>query len=237
MKKVLVLTSGGMDSTTLLHHHVKGGDQVRAIAFNYGQRHQKELDFARYQAAFLGTPFHLVPLVTLADTLPGSSQTDLSVPVPEGRYDEESMKKTVVPNRNMILLSIAIGHAIAHGLDYVAYAAHAGDHAIYSDCRPEFAEAMNVVAALCDWHKVELLRPFIKMTKADIVTLGVDLKVDYLRTWSCYRGEGLHCGRCGTCVERREAFHLADIIDPTPYHPLAPTVEEMVQHDWHLPAH
>jgi len=217
MKKVLVLTSGGIDSTTLLYHHVKGGDEVQAITFDYGQRHKKEIEFAQLNAVALGVPFTSVGASFLAAILSGSSQTDPLVPVPEGHYSEESMKATVVPNRNMILLSIAIGAAIAKKLDYVAYAAHAGDHAIYPDCRPEFAKAMGAVARKCDWRPITLLRPFVKMSKAWIIGHGKELGVDYSKTWSCYAGGSLHCGRCGTCVERILSFKEAKIEDPTTY--------------------
>jgi 7-cyano-7-deazaguanine synthase len=118
----------------------------------------------------------------------------------------------------MIMLSIAIGHAIAHKFDCVSYAAHGGDHAIYPDCRPEFIQKMNSVAAICDWHKVYLWTPFIGHTKADIVKIGDNMSVDYAKTWSCYKGGSIHCGTCGTCVERREAFKLAGVPDPTVYH-------------------
>lgn len=215
--KVVVLTSGGMDSTALLHHHVKKGDEVRAISFNYGQRHVKELSFAYLQANRLRVPLVQVELTSLRNVLPGSSQTDGSVNVPHGRYDEESMKLTVVPNRNMILLSIAIGHAVAHKFDAVSYAAHAGDHAIYPDCRPDFADAMAKAALVCDWHAIELLRPFINFTKADIIKEGSTLGVDYTQTWSCYEGKNLHCGRCGTCYERILAFKEAGVTDPVSY--------------------
>jgi 7-cyano-7-deazaguanine synthase len=127
------------------------------------------------------------------------------------------MKATVVPNRNMILLSIAIGAAIAKKLDYVAYAAHAGDHAIYPDCRPEFARDMGRVASKCDWRPIKLLRPFVKMSKAWIIGHGKELGVDYSKTWSCYEGGALHCGRCGTCVERILSFKEAKVDDPTTY--------------------
>src|SRR6266567_8268550 len=140
MKKVVVLTSGGMDSTTLLYYHIKEGDAVRAIAFNYGQRHANELRFAKQNAETAKVPLEVVDMSFLAKLLPGSSQTDLNVPVPEGHYSEDSMKATVVPNRNMILLSIAVGHAIGMKMDFVSYAAHAGDHAVYPDCRPKFAK-------------------------------------------------------------------------------------------------
>jgi len=217
MKNVLVLTSGGIDSTTLLYYHAKRKQLAGAIAFNYGQRHLKELEFAGLNAQALGVPITTVNISSLGPILSGSSQTDASVPVPEGHYSEESMKATVVPNRNMILLSIAIGAAIAKKIDFVAYAAHAGDHAIYPDCRPEFTKAMGSAARLCDWRKITLLRPFIKMTKGWIVAEGEELGVDFTKTWSCYQGGALHCGRCGTCVERRLAFIEAKVVDPTTY--------------------
>jgi 7-cyano-7-deazaguanine synthase len=139
------------------------------------------------------------------------------VPVPEGHYEDESMKSTVVPNRNMILLSIATAWSIASGLQGVAYAAHSGDHAIYPDCRPAFADAMNEAIRLCDYSSQELVRPFVSLTKADIVRVGASLGVPFEKTWSCYNGRKLHCGKCGTCVERIEAFELAGVPDPTEY--------------------
>lgn len=231
MKTVVVL-SGGLDSTVLLHYHAQRHEDTRALSINYGQRHRKELKYAEMSASRLGVPWKLVDLSNLADVLPGSSQTDLSMPVPEGHYSQENMKATVVPNRNMILLAIALGHAIAYKCNAVSYAAHAGDHAIYPDCRPEFVDALNNAAALCDWSKVSIERPFIRHTKAGIVSIGANLMVPFGLTYSCYRGGELHCGVCGTCVERREAFHIAMVVDPTPYEPNAPSVEEMVAKGW-----
>lgn len=233
-RKVVVLLSGGMDSTVLLHYHLKRGDEVRALAFNYGQRHRKEINFAREMALSLDVPFEVAEMAQIGNLLPGSSQTDESVPVPEGKYDEVSMKATVVPNRNMIMLSVAIGHAIAYKFDDVSYAAHGGDHAIYPDCRPEFADAIGVIAGLCDWRHISMKRPFINIAKYDIASKGHKFGVDFTKTWSCYQGDELHCGKCGTCIERREAFHLADLSDPTSYGP-SPTVEELRKNDWHLP--
>lgn len=234
MKKVVILTSGGMDSTTLLHYHKKQGDCIRAIAFNYGQRHAKELEYAMQNAKRLEVPFQCVDLSSLAQVLPGSSQTDMTVSVPEGHYAEDSMRTTVVPNRNMILLAIATGHAIAHHMDFVSYAAHAGDHAVYPDCRPKFTAHMARIMGCCDWKKVKLLRLFIKISKADIVKIGLNAGVDFSQTWSCYKGGDIHCGRCGTCIERREAFHLAGVTDPTTYAQSAPTVDQMIASGWKL---
>lgn len=219
MKKIVCITSGGMDSTVLLHYHVRGGDEVRALAIDYGQRHRVELQFARWQAESLNIPFEIVDLSSLAAVLPGSSQTSSSVPVPEGHYTAANMKATVVPNRNMILLAVAIGHAVAYKMDAVSYAAHSGDHAIYPDCRPEFADAMEKVAALCDYRPIAMLRPFIRMTKGDIVRLGhEELQVNFAETHSCYSGNPeQHCGKCGTCVERILAFREVGVADPTRY--------------------
>lgn len=216
-KKIVVVLSGGMDSAVLLHHHLRGKEEVRALTINYGQRHGMEICYAQETARSLGVPWHCADISELYKTLPGSSQTDSSCKVPEGHYAEESMKLTVVPNRNMILLAVAIGHAIAHQFDFVSYGAHAGDHAIYPDCRPEFAEALNTVAGLCDWRPISLLRPFIHLTKSGIVKLGTELGVDFKQTYSCYKGGPSHCGRCGTCVERLLAFHEAGVPDPVPY--------------------
>lgn len=216
MKSVVVL-SGGLDSTVLLAKHIRSGHKVRAISVNYGQRHRIELDYARHTCAVYGVPLTIVDLSSLAAALPGSSQTDTTVAVPKGHYAEETMKATVVPNRNMILLSVALGHAVAHKFDCVSYAAHSGDHAIYPDCREEFVAALDKAAGLCDWHPVRIERPFVGVTKAEIVALGNQLDVALDRTYSCYEGLSVHCGTCGTCIERREAFLLAGVPDPTAY--------------------
>jgi len=232
MSKIVVLLSGGMDSTVLAHHLNDQGHELRALAFNYGQRHVREVQAAEAQADILKIPFSIADLAGLRDLLPGSSQTDPTVAVPTGHYTAENMKATVVPNRNMILLAIAVGHAIAHGCDAVAYAAHAGDHAIYPDCRPEFVDALQLAVNLCDEKHIDLERPFIRMTKNQIVSLGQALHVPFQNTWTCYVGGSLHCGRCGTCVERREAFFLAGIEDPVKYAKDAPSTESLVKSNW-----
>lgn len=228
MSKVVVVLSGGMDSTVLLHHHLNTGDDVRAFSVDYGQRHGKELEFAKETCNRLSVPWVIGNFRRIAEILPGSSQTDDSVDVPEGHYAEDSMKLTVVPNRNMILLALAAGHAIAHKFDHITYAAHTGDRAVYPDCRPEFYEKLDEVIRIADWHPVSLIAPFGKMTKADIAREGARLGVDFSKTWSCYVGKQHHCGRCGTCVERRESFHLAGLADPTIYAPLAPTLDQLI---------
>ncbi len=216
MTTVLVY-SGGLDSTVLLYHLRAAGHSLRALSVDYGQRHRRELACAAGICADLGIPHAVADLSALGPLLSGSSLTSPEIPVAEGHYTHESMKSTVVPNRNMILLAVATGHALSTGARQVAYAAHRGDHTIYPDCRPEFADAMAAAMALADWEQVELARPFVDWSKEDIVRRGAELGVPFARTWSCYQGKERHCGRCGTCIERREAFDLAGIEDPTGY--------------------
>lgn len=215
----LVICSGGLDSVTLAWKVAEEATLAGLISFNYGQRHLKELDAAALCAEQLGVPHDIVDLRVLASLLPGSALTDADVPVPHGHYQEESMRSTVVPNRNPIMMTIAFGAASARGLDAVALAVHGGDHFIYPDCRPDFINAFAEMErqALDGVHSPSLQAPFVNISKADIVSIGVKLKVPFADTWSCYSGGDIHCGRCGTCVERREAFILADVPDPTSY--------------------
>lgn len=215
--KIVVVASGGLDSSVLMHELHTQGHDVCGLGINYGQRHSRELEAGAAVAGALGIPYQVVDLSALRAFISNSSQTSGDIPVPDGHYAEESMKLTVVPNRNMILLAVAIGYAVNIGAQAVAYGAHAGDHTIYPDCRPEFAAAMERAALLCDWSPVKLLRPFIDRTKADIARLGHQLGTPIELTWSCYKGGAKHCGVCGTCVERREAFQLAEVVDPTEY--------------------
>jgi len=230
MPKAVSLMSGGMDSTTLAYMLKANGNDLHLLSFDYGQRHRKELVAASRLADILGADHHIVELGTqskvdevllpLSSLLKGSSLTDESVPVPDGHYAEETMKATVVPNRNAIMLSIAYGVAVAEGAETVAFGAHAGDHAIYPDCRPEFVEALCKALQIGnEWSDPlpEVVGPFLDMTKANIATLGQALGVPWEKTWTCYKGGEIHCGRCGTCVERREAFRLARVEDPTEY--------------------
>ncbi len=216
--KVILTYSGGLDSTVLLYHLLKNLKcEVRCLSVHYGQKHKKELISASLICKHLKVEHQVADLSHLKVLFAGSSQTSNEVQVPEGHYAEESMKATVVPNRNAVLLSLAGAWAVATKSNAVAYAAHAGDHTIYPDCRKEFADAMGVALSLCDWHKIELLRPFVDKTKAGIVKLGADLKVPFEWTWSCYKGKELHCGKCGTCVERCCAFKQAGVNDLTEY--------------------
>lgn len=233
MKTVLVF-SGGMDSTVLLYHLLAQGASVSALSVDYGQRHNKELACAAHIARLVNIEHRTIDLTAVTQLLGGSSLTDPNIAVPQGHYEETSMKSTVVPNRNMILLALAAAWAISLTAHSVSYAAHAGDHAIYPDCREEFAAALDQAIQLADWRKITLDRPFVDYSKADIVRLGQDLKVPFESTWSCYEGGERHCGRCGTCIERREAFQLASVTDPTAYQSDAPSLQTMISNHWKL---
>lgn len=218
-QKTIIILSGGMDSSTLLHKLHGEGHELEALSFFYGQKHKKELKFAKRNASALMISHRIVSVDNIfTNHLTGdSSLLRGDIEVPEGHYEDETMKSTVVPNRNMIFLSIAIARAIAIGAQNIAYAAHAGDHAIYPDCRRDFVDKIAALAQVCDYNPITIMAPFVHMSKADIVKLGVQLDVPYDLTWSCYVGGQKHCGKCGTCVERREAFELAGVPDPTEY--------------------
>lgn len=215
----VTLLSGGMDSTTLLGQLHDTGLDVRAVGFDYGQRHRIELGAAASIAEHYGIRYDVVDLTSLGRLLTGSSLTDPAVPVPHGHYAEPSMRATVVPNRNMIMLACAAGVAVANGLNRVATAVHAGDHFVYPDCRPAFVKAASLTTMLGTdtFGDVEVIAPFVHMSKTDIARRAYDLDVPLHLTWSCYEGGSVHCGRCGTCVERREAFADAGLTDPTNY--------------------
>ncbi len=215
--KVVLTHSGGLDSTVLLWHLREQGMEVRCLSVDYGQRHKKEIGVAAEICKLAGVEHQVADLSSLGFLFAGSSQTSPEIAVPEGHYAEESMKQTVVPNRNMVLLALAGAWAVATKSDAVGYAAHAGDHAIYPDCREEFAQLMGRALLTCDWQVIALLRPFILKSKAEIVRLGKQINAPFAMTWSCYNGREKHCGKCGTCVERIEAFQIAGVQDPTEY--------------------
>ncbi len=214
---VVVLCSGGMDSVTALvwaarHHRV-----AAALSFDYGAKHNaREIPFAAEQARRLGVPHQVIALPFINEHF-ASALLQSGGEIPEGHYEAETMKQTVVPFRNAILLSIATGYAESRGASGLVIAAHGGDHAIYPDCREPFMQAMGEAMRLGTYAGIALLRPFIDLDKAAIARLGADLGVDFVQTWSCYKGGAVHCGRCGTCVERREAFAKAGLADPTTY--------------------
>ncbi len=218
--KAVVIYSGGMDSFTVLHKALREGYELHALSFNYGQRHSKELDYASRVCEQLGVPHKVVDITAINDLVGGSALTSDDIDVPEGDYAEESMKATVVPNRNMILLSLATGYALSLGTGKVFYGAHAGDHTIYPDCRPEFVEAVNEVTKICDWQPVTIEAPYLKSSKIEILTDGLAMELDYGQTWTCYNGREKACGKCGSCVERLEAFAFNKVTDPLEYEDL-----------------
>ena len=220
--KVVALVSGGMDSVAALYHSHRGHEVAGALSFDYGSKHNhREIPFAEWHCGKLGIAHRTIRLA-FVDELFKSDLLQTGGAIPDGHYEEATMKQTVVPFRNGIMLSIAAGFAESVEAGGLVIAAHSGDHAIYPDCREEFMQAMGDAIRLGTYAEVAVLRPFIAMTKAGIAARGHDLGVDFSRTWSCYKGGEIHCGTCGTCVERREAFLLAGLADPTLYLSEAP---------------
>jgi 7-cyano-7-deazaguanine synthase len=219
-KTAVAVVSGGIDSVTLAHLLHSQGWNLHLLAFDYGQRHKKELEFARRCAQNLHAHIDVVDLSSLGQLLRGSALTD-DIAVPHGHYAAPNMSITVVPNRNAIFLALAYGTAVADGAQMVAIGVHAGDHPIYPDCRPAFIESFDAMQKLavegCADENLYLHAPFVEYSKTDIVKLGAQLGVPFEQTWSCYEGGEIHCGLCGTCVERKEAFQLAGVADPTEY--------------------
>lgn len=215
--QTLVLLSGGMDSVTALHWAKREHKVVGAVSFDYGAKHNhREVALAEWQCGHLDV-WHDSVSLPFVNELFTSDLLKSGGEIPEGHYEEESMKRTVVPFRNGIMLAIACGIAESRGAEALVIAAHSGDHAIYPDCRESFMQAMAGAMREGTYAHIELLRPFIHLDKAGLARLGHDLGVDFEKTWSCYKGGAIHCGRCGTCVERREAFVKAGITDPTRY--------------------
>jgi 7-cyano-7-deazaguanine synthase len=214
---VVVLLSGGMAAVTALYDADTRYDVVGAVTFHYGSKHNdREIPFAAFHARKLNVPHRVIRLDFIGELFE-SDLLQKGGDIPRGHYEEQSMKKTVVPFRNGIMLSIAAGFAESVGAHGLVIAAHAGDHAIYPDCREEFMKSIGDAIRLGTYAAVNLIRPFISITKAEIAVRGHQLAIDYVQTWSCYVGGETHCGQCGTCVERREAFILARLPDPTPY--------------------
>jgi 7-cyano-7-deazaguanine synthase len=214
--KVVVIYSGGMDSYTVLNKAIQQGYDVHAVSFNYGQRHSKELLFAKRVCEQHNIEHKVVDISSINQLIGGSALTD-DIDVPEGHYQEESMKTTVVPNRNMIMLSMAVGYAVSIEAKAVYFGAHSGDHAIYPDCRTEFVDAMNDVCKIANYQAVEVRAPYLAASKTDILREGLAMNLDYNDTWTCYNGQEKACGRCGACQERLEAFSENNTIDPIDY--------------------
>jgi 7-cyano-7-deazaguanine synthase len=214
---VVVLLSGGMDSVSALYDALSHHRVVSAISFDYGAKHNhKEIPFATYHCRKFNIEHRIIHLDFVGELFK-SDLLKSGGAIPDGHYEEQTMKSTVVPFRNGIMLSIAAGFAESREAAGLVIAAHAGDHAIYPDCREEFMKSMADAIQLGTYAGIRLLRPFISMTKADIASRGHSLGIDLSQTWSCYKGDAIHCGTCGTCVERREAFIVAGIPDPTKY--------------------
>jgi len=216
--KLISVLSGGMDSTAALalcHDH--GHDIIGAISFWYGSKHNdKEWESAQKIAQHYNVPIQRARLDFVAETFK-SDLLKRGGEVPEGHYADESMKRTVVPFRNGIMLSIAAGYAESLGAEGIILGNHFGDHAIYPDCRKDFIDPMAKAIEMGTYAKIKLLSPFWDLGKHDIARIGTDLKVPFELTWSCYKGGENHCGKCGTCVERIEAFNLSGVNDPTVY--------------------
>jgi len=215
MKDSLIIVSGGMDSITLLHEYK---DRIAmAITFDYGSNHaKKEIPFAKLHCERLGIKHLVIPLAFVHEYF-NSSLLQGADAIPEGHYAAENMKSTVVPFRNGIMLSIAAGIAESNGLHFVMIANHHGDHAIYPDCRATFIDSMSEAISYGTYENIKIIAPYTGISKTDIAKHGKDLGIDYSETWSCYKGGEKHCGKCGTCVERKEALHDAGIEDPTEY--------------------
>lgn len=213
----VVIYSGGMDSFTLVNQLYVEGRLHSCLSFNYGQSHVKELSYAAAWTKRNGVPHTVVDLVNMADVCMRGSALLGDMAVPEGHYAAENMKKTVVPNRNAIMLSVAVAYAVSNNLSLVSFGAHAGDHEIYPDCRPEFVSAMNTVALMANWHRVGIEAPYLGLTKIGILDIGFMMELDYSQSWTCYKGGQVACGKCGSCQERLTAFAAHGVPDPLEY--------------------
>lgn len=215
MKDSAIIVSGGMDSITMLYDYAS--DIALGISFDYGSNHNdKEIPLAKMHCERLGIKHITIPLNFMHEYFK-SSLLEGGEAIPEGHYADENMKSTVVPFRNGIMLAIAVGMAESNGLKKVYIANHGGDHTIYPDCRPEFIKAFNDASVTGTFEGLTIEAPYTDITKAEIAAKGKVLEIDYSETWSCYKGGNVHCGKCGTCIERREALELAGIEDKTVY--------------------
>lgn len=213
MHKIIMICSGGLDSTVLYYYEKYLGNDVIPINFLYGSKHNK-IERERAKMLIPNIRFVDIDLSFLKSSLLEGQEN-----IPHGHYQAENMKSTVVPFRNGIMLSFAIGLAESERVDYVMLGSHAGDHAIYPDCRPEFTEAISRAATEGTYNNIKVISPFNSMTKSDIVNIGISIGIEDImsKTWTCYEGGVKHCGKCGSCVERKEAFQIAGVIDQTEY--------------------
>lgn len=214
-KDALMVVSGGMDSTTMLYEYAS--KIALAVTFNYGSNHNaREIECAKYNCQKLGIDLIVVDMPFVGQLFDSSLLSGADA-IPEGNYDDENMRSTVVPFRNGIMLSVAAGLAESRGLKTLMIANHGGDHAIYPDCRQGFVDAMSKAISEGTYDHISIEAPYTNITKTDIALRGNALGVDYAHTYSCYKGGEHHCGRCGTCNERRQAFIDARVADPTVY--------------------
>lgn len=222
MKKIaVVVLSGGLDSSTLAYHLHNSGYNLICVSFDYGQKHIRELESASIISKNLGASHHIISLDFMRQYLQSSSLVNNDIDNPKKEYDRDNMLVTVVPNRNTMMLSLAWTIACDSDAELLAFGPHKGDNYVYADCRPDYFYAMNLALRLgtIDSRRdnLELAAPFIHMTKTDIIKLGKKLNVPFELTWSCYDGKDIHCGKCGTCIQRRQSFIDANISDPTKY--------------------
>lgn len=219
--KAVIIASGGIDSSTLLYKMVDEGFSVYALTFIYGQRHLKEIKSAEIISSKLAIEHKVVDISSMNQLLQGSALTDATIDVPEvpetvENYD--TLKSTIVPNRNAIFLSIAIGYATSIEANHVFFGAHFSDRGVYPDCRKEFVDAFQVSERLAtDNPDLIIDAPFVDSNKSEIVKLGSELGVPFEETWTCYKGGELHCGVCSSCRERKRAFIDSGVKDPTGY--------------------
>lgn len=217
MSKVLLALSGGLDSAVLAALLRKEETQVTAVSFNYGSKHGKfERQSAQELCLHYGMVHMTLPIISAMGAIQ-SSLLDNDKPIPEGHYQEESMRQTVVPGRNLIFISLMAGVAESMKIDTIAIGAHAGDHFIYPDCRPAFIKAAGDTVRLSSYNKVQLIAPFMLFDKEKIVRLGTELKVPFEKTRTCYKPQATACGKCGSCQERLDAFAKNGIDDPIEY--------------------
>jgi len=215
MKKAVIALSGGMDSITSFYWALDQGYELKAVSFFYGQNHSKELDMAKWNCEQMNVEHEIIDISFLGKiTSNVSSLTSGSDNIPEGMYDADNMKSTVVPFRNGIILAVLAAYAEANECQAIICGVHAGDHAIYPDCRATFIDAMNKAIGFGTYENIEILTPFLDDDKTDICYTGLSLNVPYEKTWTCYKGQEAPCGKCGSCVERIEAFLGNDSIDP-----------------------
>lgn len=217
----VIILSGGIDSTTLCYKYVNEDWDISPLIFNYGQKHGKEIRYAKKTCEQLGLKYRLIDISGMNELLAGSALTDESVDIPEVNEDTkkfDTLQTTIVPNRNSIFLSIAIAYAYSRGINNVFFGAHHSDRGVYPDCRDEFVRAFQDAERLATGNnELNVIAPFVTLTKGEIVKLGQRIGVPFEETWSCYAGKDAHCGRCSSCIERKKAFNEAGVEDKTEY--------------------